>query len=114
MSWVVVISRKVARPACRLGYAESYQFAEYLNQLTKAANQKAGFISSNSFWSNHRSCERYNTAISVSKWTSEKHWEDWLKSRTRAEIYCEHKDMIESEKFEVLIKKKDTNTVPLL
>ena len=108
MTWIRVISTKVAKPL--LYGCETNCFVTYVNKLTNAARSKSGFIESDSHWKG----DKYDTIVSISTWTSEKYWQEWLKSQTRDTIYKKHESVIESEKHELLRKRKISKDIFLL
>ena len=108
MTWIRVISTKVAKPL--LYGCETNCFVTYVNKLTNAARSKSGFIESDSHWKG----DKYDTIVSISTWSSKESWDNWLKSTARVDIYNKHKKVIGSEKHELLRKRKISNDIFLL
>jgi len=110
MSWIRIISTKVAKPLTSNSYMEYNCFVTYVNKLTNAAKSKPGFIESDSHWKG----ENYDTIVSISTWSSKESWKNWLNSTKREDIYNKHKQVIKSEKHELLRKRKKSNNIFLL
>ena len=135
MSRIIVISRKIARPFLQTtskykskincndvpsfpSYSEIHtdRFINYLKYLTEEVEKSQGFIESENYWS-HLGLSfgvQYTAAVTVSKWQTEKDWHTWFKSKERFNIHKNYKDVLESEKFEILVKRTYPNDIPLL
>jgi len=108
MSWIRVISTKVARPLN--GCIDYNCFVTYVNKLSKTARTHSGFIESDSHWKGNK----YNTIVSISTWSSKESWDNWLDSATREKIYNKHKKNILKEEHVFLRKRKISNNIFLL
>ena len=110
MSWIRVISTKVARPVRSNGHIDYNCFVTYVNKLSNAARTNPGFIESDSHWKE----DQYDTIVSISTWSSKESWDKWLYSESRANIYNIHKKVIHTEKHDILRKRKKSNNIFLL
>ncbi len=135
MSRIIVISRKIALPflhttskyKSKMNYnnvpsvspypeIHTDRFISYLKYLTEEVEKSQGFIESENFWS-HLGLgfgAQYTAAVTVSKWQTEKDWHNWFKSKERFNIHKNYKDVLESESFEILVKRNPPNDMPLL
>lgn len=109
MRGIRVIAKKVAKSGI-IGFNDKI-FINYINKLTLAAQKTNGFQNTRSYWE-----KDYNNivAFSISDWDSEKDWNKWLNSKNRKNINNEHKNVILSEEFNVLIKSKNSDNTFLL
>jgi len=85
-------------------------FIHYVNKLSNRASYRKGFINSNSYWVN----KDFNTIISISDWADISYWNSWYNSSERMKINNRYKNNINSEKFKILIKRREPNDVFLL
>ena len=107
MSWIRVISTKVARPVRLNGHIDYNCFVTYVNKLSNAARTNSGFIESDSHWKG----DQYDTIVSISTWSSKESWDNWLYSTTRGDIHNKYKTTIYTEKHDILRKRKKSNNI---
>ncbi len=86
-------------------------FINYTNNLTKLAKQHHGFISSESFI---KEPFEYDSdipikVITISQWDSIYDWNNWHSSGSRRDVYNNYRDVIDTENFNLLFKKKNND-----
>ena len=105
MSWIKVIATKTIKdPKC------IDTFTRYINKLSKTASNAPGFIKSQSYWENGSSL----TLVSISDWTSQANWDQWLTSIERKCMSEDNRQYIQKEEFQILIKKRKPKDIFLL
>ena len=94
---------------------KSYKLAQYINQLSKQAANHPGFIASNSYWINNNGDKNnINKIISISDWIANDSWKNWYNSTERKNIKDKHNDILYSEDFQTLVKRRKRNDIFLL
>lgn len=107
MSLVRIIATKVARST----QTNPTYFAQYVNKLSSTACYMPGFIGAKSYWK----VGDHMTIISISDWTSNDAWKQWVDSEKRKTICLEYDSKtLSTDNFDVLIKREKTNNIFLL
>ena len=97
----------------------------YQNLLTLGARSSPGYFNSECLFINTEKClvsnmcssivedGNYKNIYNLSEWATQKDWYNWLYSNKRKKINDVFKDVIEMEKYDVLLPPGD-NDIPLL
>jgi len=88
----------------------NHEILNYVNALTKEVCKQEGFIETSKFW---KICDD-PTIVTITDWESKLAWHRWLHSHERVEILKNYSSVVENEKHDILMKKKDNNDIFLL